>query len=193
MADVENIRLQMNEIEVRKSSVRQTPLTSFGERLKTGLAAAATVVQTTAASAGYAIPGAAVVGAAVSGLGTVRDISGGQSVDPMSGGLAGGTGMGMGYPMEGGGSISGGSYAGSGGSYGGGGYLNAVASRAAGGDAPSQMMMATQQMQEMNQAFNLQYLQLQQKMQSESRDYTAMSNIMKTKHDTARNALSNLK
>jgi len=55
------------------------------------------------------------------------------------------------------------------------------------------MMMATQQMQEMNQTFNLQYLQLQEKMQAENRQYTALSNVMKAKHDTAKNALSNLK
>lgn len=57
----------------------------------------------------------------------------------------------------------------------------------------SQMLMATSQMQEMSQMFNLQYLQLQQKMQSENRQFNALSNIMKTKHDTAKNALSNLK
>lgn len=74
-----------------------------------------------------------------------------------------------------------------------GGYMGAVAGRAAAGDASSQMMMATQQMQEMNQNFNLMYLNLQQKMQNENRSYTALSNVIKTKHDTAKNALSNLK
>jgi hypothetical protein len=54
-------------------------------------------------------------------------------------------------------------------------------------------MMATREMQEMNQMFNLQYLQLQQKIQGENRQFTALSNVMKTKHDTAKNALSNLK
>jgi len=41
--------------------------------------------------------------------------------------------------------------------------------------------------------FNLQYLQLQEKMQADNCQYTALSNIMKTKHDTVKNALSNLK
>ena len=55
------------------------------------------------------------------------------------------------------------------------------------------MMLATQQMQELNQNFNMQYLMLQEKMQQESRQFTVVSNVMKVKHDTARNALSNLK
>ena len=55
------------------------------------------------------------------------------------------------------------------------------------------MMVATRQMQEMSQMFNLQYLMLQQQMQDATRQYTALSNIMKTKHDTAKNTLSNLR
>jgi hypothetical protein len=34
---------------------------------------------------------------------------------------------------------------------------------------------------------------LQQKMQVENRQYTTLSNVMKAKHDEAKNALSNLK
>ena len=42
-------------------------------------------------------------------------------------------------------------------------------------------------------SFNLQYLQLQSQMQQENRAYTAVSNIMKTKHDTAKNSISNIR
>jgi hypothetical protein len=42
-------------------------------------------------------------------------------------------------------------------------------------------------------SFNLQYLQLQQQMQNENRSYTAVSNIMKTKHDTVKNSISNIR
>ena len=45
----------------------------------------------------------------------------------------------------------------------------------------------------MNQSFNMQYLGLQQQMQDESRQFTLLSNIMKTKHDTAKNSISNLR
>ena len=46
---------------------------------------------------------------------------------------------------------------------------------------------------EAQMSFNLQYLQLQSQMQSENRSYTAVSNIMKTKHDTVKNSISNVR
>ena len=55
------------------------------------------------------------------------------------------------------------------------------------------LMSATKNMQEMNQSFNLQYLQLQQDMQSQNRQFTLVSNIMKVKHDTAKNAINNVR
>ncbi|HTZ04288.1 MAG TPA: hypothetical protein VMB53_00870 [Gaiellaceae bacterium] len=42
-------------------------------------------------------------------------------------------------------------------------------------------------------SFNLQYLQLQSQLQAENRAYTAVSNIMKTKHDTVKNSISNIR
>lgn len=172
----DGIRLQLNEIEQRHSSMRQTPRASFGERFKTALGTGASVVSNVASAAGYNLPTSAVLGAAVNGVGQVADISGGMSTSPAMGESFGSS---AGF--------------GASGSVGGGGYMGAIAGRAAAGDSSSQMLMAQQRMQEMNQTFNLQYLQLQQDMQNESRKFTALSNIMKTKHDTARNALSNLK
>ena len=46
---------------------------------------------------------------------------------------------------------------------------------------------------EMNQSFNLQYLELQQAMQDENRQFTMVSNIMKNKHDTAKNSINNIR
>jgi hypothetical protein len=48
-------------------------------------------------------------------------------------------------------------------------------------------------MQELNQSFNLQYLSLQQNMQADNRQFTTLSNIMKTKHDTAKNSINNVR
>jgi hypothetical protein len=48
-------------------------------------------------------------------------------------------------------------------------------------------------MQETQMSFNLQYLQLQESMQNANREFTAVSNIMKTKHDTAKNVISNIR
>lgn len=56
-----------------------------------------------------------------------------------------------------------------------------------------QEMLDTQQMQETQMSFNLQYLQLQSQMQQENRAYTTVSNIMKTKHDTVKNSISNIR
>jgi hypothetical protein len=52
---------------------------------------------------------------------------------------------------------------------------------------------ATKQLQETTLSFNQQYLQLQSQMQQENRSYTAVSNILKTKHDTVKNSISNIR
>ena len=62
----------------------------------------------------------------------------------------------------------------------------------AGGSA-SALSNATEQLQETQMSFNLQYLQLQSQMQNENRSYTTVSNIMKTKHDTVKNSISNIR
>jgi hypothetical protein len=69
----------------------------------------------------------------------------------------------------------------------------AEVARAGESGSVEELMRATRDMQEMNQSFNLQYLQLQQKMQHESRQFTLVSNIMKTKHDTAKSAIQNVR
>jgi hypothetical protein len=51
----------------------------------------------------------------------------------------------------------------------------------------------TRAMQEMNRNFSLQYLALQQKIQQENREFTALSNVMKARHDAAKNALNNIR
>jgi len=64
---------------------------------------------------------------------------------------------------------------------------------ASSGTSPSDLMQATQQMQEMQMSFNLQYLQLQEQMQNDSRQYTVLSTVMKTRYDTMKAILANLK
>jgi hypothetical protein len=49
------------------------------------------------------------------------------------------------------------------------------------------------ELQELQMSFNLQYLQLQQKMQDESRRFTLLLNVMKTKHDAVKNSISNVR
>lgn len=57
----------------------------------------------------------------------------------------------------------------------------------------TQLKQAVNEIQESFMSFNLQYLQLQSQMQHENRSYTAISNIMKTKHDTVKNSISNVR
>ena len=52
---------------------------------------------------------------------------------------------------------------------------------------------ASKLVHETQMSFNLQYLRLQSQMQHENRSYTAVSNIMKTKHDTVKNSISNIR
>lgn len=50
-----------------------------------------------------------------------------------------------------------------------------------------------QQMQESNQMYNLQYFELQQQAQQDNRQFKAMSNLMKVRHDTAKSAINNMR
>jgi hypothetical protein len=60
-------------------------------------------------------------------------------------------------------------------------------------DRLEKLLKAIEEMAEMSQSFNIQYLGLQQQMQDENRRFTLVSNIMKTKHDTAKNAINNVR
>ena len=44
-----------------------------------------------------------------------------------------------------------------------------------------------------SQEFNLYYLQLQEQMSAENRAYSAMSNVLKSRHDTVKNAIGNIR
>jgi septal ring factor EnvC (AmiA/AmiB activator) len=70
---------------------------------------------------------------------------------------------------------------------------NALGAAPADTSNPKSSVNATKELQETNFSFNLQYLQLQSQMQHENRSYTAISNIMKTKHDTVKNSISNIR
>ena len=66
----------------------------------------------------------------------------------------------------------------------------AIASAVGGGGGD--LMDATRALQQQAQSFNLQFLQLQESMQRESREYTALSNVMKARHDTAKSVIGNI-
>jgi len=47
-------------------------------------------------------------------------------------------------------------------------------------------------LQQEGQSFNLRYLELQERLQRETREFTALSNVMKVRHDAARAAIQNI-
>ncbi len=52
---------------------------------------------------------------------------------------------------------------------------------------------AMKRLQDESREMNMFFLQLQQKMQEENRRFSTLSNILKSKHDTARSAINNIR
>ncbi|HWZ87365.1 MAG TPA: hypothetical protein VNW92_00910, partial [Polyangiaceae bacterium] len=50
-----------------------------------------------------------------------------------------------------------------------------------------------QQMMSQDADQNMYYLQLQEQMSQESRSYSAISNVLKARHDTMKNAIGNIR
>lgn len=195
------------------TTTRQTPKTDFGTVMRDGLIKAGNVAMDGIQRVSPLIPGSAIVSAAVAGAniaGTVGAATYGNGVASSAAGLTAGGGGGPG-------AIGGGAAVNAPGTFGANGALaipgrhpgldtpvggNAGAANGAVGqggsvsgasDAFNQMMGATQRMAEFQASFNLQYLQLQEKIQQDTRQFNLVSNIMKTKHDAAKNALNNVR
>jgi hypothetical protein len=173
---------------VQLNSSTTTPRTSartdFGTQVRNGVAAGGGVAGSAIGVAAPFVPGAAVVSAAVSGAAGSVGGGGGAGFGGGGAGLAGGAGAIGGVNVGADGIPVGGS------------FLGAQQGGAAGGSTGNSgmdMLNATKNMQEMAQSFNLQYLQLQEKMQAENRSFSTVSNVMKTKHDTAKSSISNVR
>jgi hypothetical protein len=183
-----NARQMGVKLNIDQARTRQTPKTDFGTVLKSGLSKTADVAMMAGSIAAPFIPGGAVVSAAISGVAQLKDAAGGL-------GSSSGAASANSITIGGGG---GGSSRGSSGVSGGGGSsgntaFDAVDNLAASGDPNAAMFNASKAMSEMNMSQNLQYLDLQQKMQQDNRQFTLVSNIMKVKHDTAKNAINNVR
>jgi hypothetical protein len=147
------------------STTRQTPSTSFGSMVRGGVATGAGAAAGAAAVAAPFVPGGAVVSAAVNGGANAM----GMGADGnYAGGVQGIPGNGPGLGGAGGGMAS-------------------------TGNGQQDMMNNVKQMQEMQMSFSMQYLGLQEKMQNENRQYTTVSNVLKTKHDTVKNSINNVR
>ena len=54
------------------------------------------------------------------------------------------------------------------------------------------LLAATRALQQQSQSANLEYLQLQESMQRENREFTTLSNVMRVQHDSAKSAIQNI-
>jgi hypothetical protein len=54
------------------------------------------------------------------------------------------------------------------------------------------LLAETRKLQVESQLFNVEYLRLQEELQRESREFNAVSNVMKVRHDTAKAAIHNI-
>lgn len=159
-------------VQIDQARTRQAPRTDFGSVMSTGLSRGTDAVLQAGQLAAPFIPGGAVLSAAVTGVGSLKSSASGLSNTGATGLNASGLSSGSGMT----GSMS-----------------STTGAPASGTTGVDSTMAAAKQMQEMNMSFNMQYLMLQQKMQADNRQFTTLSNIMKTKHDTAKNAINNVR
>ena len=162
-------------VQIDTSRARQTPKTDFGSVFQTGLSKTANTVMDAGQLAAPFVPGGAVLSAAITGLGGLKSKGAASTAAASPNAVVVGGSSG---------SVSGGSSSGN---------FSNMEALAAKGDSGAMQLLATKEMQEMNQSFNLQYLELQQNMQNENRKFTTLSNVMKTKHDTAKATINNVR
>lgn len=62
-----------------------------------------------------------------------------------------------------------------------------------GADHEQTTMDEMRAMQQESQAFNMQYLALQEEVQQENRRFSTISNVLKAKHETAKTAIANIR
>jgi hypothetical protein len=162
-------------VQIDQSRTRQTADTSFGHVMSEGLTRTADAALEAGQLAAPFIPGGAVLSAAITGVGSLR-----STVQGTTSNVSGAVTSPNSTAVGGAGTLAVG-----------GGVVGDTGTSS--GTLSTDPMLASKQLMEMNQSFNMQYLMLQQQMQDESRRYSVISNIMKTKHDTAKNSISNVR
>ncbi len=176
---------------------RQTPKRDFGDRMKAGLETAGGLLQNGASLAAGAFPGGAIISAAVSSVsqlgghstpggggatGNYQSLSSGVvNIGGSQGGIqttVGGGGSGNpGMGMPGIGSTAGG-------------QSNSLGST---GGASGGTTGQTNADLVASQGDNAKLLQLQVAMQRENQVFTCISNVHKTRHDTQKNSIGNVR
>ena len=185
-------------ISTNLSIERQTPKRDFGDRVKVGLDQTTGAIANGASVVGGFIPGGAIVSAAVSSVSGMTNGStpggGGSAVTAQYGatgvvnlgGTSGGSG---GLSTTLGGGTTGGSVGGLGiGTTTGGGTANYATGGSSGssiGEMNSSLVSSQKE--------NAEMMRLQMAMQRENLVFSSVSNVLKTRHDTAKNSISNVR
>ncbi len=159
---------------------RQTQQASFGERVNSGLNVAGGAIASGASLIAPATEPGADHSSAVQNLQTLLDQLAAAQVDIDAG--MDGTGAVGALPQDALAGLDGAVKT-----------AGDAITAAAGGDTQSALMQATQAMQTAQMSFDQRYLQLQKSMQNENRQYTTVSNVLKTKHDTVKNSIGNIR
>ncbi len=169
-----------NRISLNVTVPRQTQGASFGEKINHGLHAAGTALTQGASLVGAALPGGggAVISAALSSVGSL-----------LAGSTSGGGAATAAYAATG---VVG--FSGSPGSPAAGGSPGAAAGNPnlTAGVGTNGMGAYNTDIASMS-AQNSQMLQVQMAMQRENTMFSSISNVLKTKHDTAKNSVGNIR
>ncbi len=167
---------------------RQTPKTDFGDRVKFGLEAAAGAVAQGAAIAAPFVPGGAIVSAAVSSV---------SQMSAAANNLGGGSG----------GGVVSAQYASGVQTVGGTGGINTTQNSTGGIGGPTPNYTAgtgttaggSSNVGQMNgeliraQQENVELMKVQISMQRENQVFSTVSNVLKTRHDTVKNTIANVR
>ncbi|PZR07861.1 MAG: hypothetical protein DI536_26210 [Archangium gephyra] len=169
-----------SRISMNVTTPKQTQGKTFGESMAGGLQAAGNLVGQGASLVGSVMPGAGVVSAAVSSVGALANSGGGAAAASYAAsgviGLQGGGNAGMSGTGTGGLTV---------GNAGTGTNLLAGANAGIGGAATNSIADMSAQ--------NAQMLNVQIAMQRENTMFSSISNVLKTKHDTAKNSVGNIR
>jgi hypothetical protein len=169
------------KVTLDAARIRQSP--DSGAIFKEGLQRTAGAAMTAANTVAPYVPGMAVVSAAITGMGALKDATGASATAANTASNATQVSFSGASGMSGGAGRAGASS----------GAFNNIEAAAAAGDSGAQQLLATREMQAMNHSMNAQYLMLQNEMQAENRQFSVMSNIMKLRHETAKNSISNFR
>ncbi|GHG97753.1 hypothetical protein [Comamonas sp. JC664] len=188
MAKIDNMMGPNVRLSTNVTTARQTPDTGFGARLHNGLNSAASAVGTGVGAMAGMVPGGQIVSAAVSSMHTFSSTGGSGMGAPYAGVMntaVGGTLGGAVAPAGGGigGGLGGGAVAGSG---------SPLGLGAQGNGSTTDIVNGNFSLNKMAEE-NSKLLNLQAAIQQESQTFTAISNVMKSRNDTIKNSIGNVR